>query len=437
MLSCTYMKPRLKQLAVLGTVLLIGSAVFTFLPTNPNTWLIKPLVADNEVVTADLGVVLGGGLKIDGSLSNVSQERVDYAVELHKESNLPLLFSGGETPSGVEAVVMNNYAKTQGYMGLDHIEASSHSTYENAQFTGALLDQGRFPDSTIQLITSPYHSRRALATFRKLLPDRRVFVTYPDTTAALTDTIRGRWRGLYVLTREYTANIWYTLFYRISNSMQPSEFVKGERLDFQMQDGTRVQADYYTGTVNKSVILLHPLRRDRHVWDESIPAFQAKGWHIMAVDLRGHGESEGDHTQYSEADFAKLPIDILALVAWLKQNQGPLDVVVVGASISANAAISAAAQSTTVDGLVALSPALNYHGITTDYRVRNVRVPVLYVTADDDEQSASAFPGLFSSTATRADDKEWIQYADGGHGTDLLSTQPDLLQAIVDFVDAL
>ncbi len=428
MLSCMYMKPRLKKLAIIASVLIVLALVFTFLPTNPNTWLIKSLLADKELVTADLGVVLGGGLKIDGSLSNVSQERVDYAVALHKETKLPLLFSGGETPSGIEAVVMNNYAKTQGYMGLDHIEASSHSTYENAQFTGALLDQGRFPDSTIQLITSPYHSRRAVATFRKLMPDRRVFVTYPDTTAALTDTVRGRWRGLYVLTREYTANIWYTLFYRISNSMQPSQFVKGERLDFQMQDGTRVQADYYTGTVNKSVILLHSFRRDRHVWDESIPAFQAKGWHIMAVDLRGHGESEGDFEQYTDADFVKLPIDILALVAWLKQNHAPLDVVVVGASVSANAAISAAAQSTTVDAVVALSPGLNYHGITTDNRVRNVRVPVLYVTADDDEQNAPAF---------LADAKDWIQYATGGHGTDLLSNQPDLLQAIVDFVDAL
>lgn len=437
MLSYSYMTKRIQKVGIGAAALGVLALVFTFFPTNPNTWLIKPLLATKEVVTADLGIVLGGGLKIDGSLSNVSQERVDYAVTLHKQTNLPLLFSGGETPTGIEAVVMNAYAKNQGYTGLDHIEASSHSTYENAQFSAALLDQGRFPDSTIQLMTSPYHSRRALATFRKIMPNRRVFVTYPDTTAALTDTIRGRWRGLYVLTREFAANIWYTLFYRISSSMQPSEFIKGERLDFQMQDGTRVQADYYSGTVNKSVILLHSLRRDRHVWDDTIPAFQAKGWHILAVDLRGHGESEGDFTHYQDADFAKIPIDVLALVAWLKQNHGPLDVVVIGSSIGANAAISAAAQSDTVDAVIALSPGVDYHGIRTDNRVRQLHVPVLYVTADDDEQSASAFPSLFTNTTTRADNKQWIQYSSGGHGTDLLNTHEDLLPAIVEFIDAL
>ena len=108
-----------------------------------------------------------------------------------------------------------------------------------------------------------------------------------------------------------------------------------------------------------------------------------------------------------------------------------------GASIGANAAISAAAQSDKINAIVALSPGENYHGITTFDRARNVRVPVLYITALDDGQSAVSFPTLLTNTATRAADKQLVEYENGGHGTELFVNQPDLLGRIVSFIDAL
>lgn len=437
LLSCLHMLDRLKSLAIPAGIIVALGLVFTFLPQNPNRLLMQPLLAEKEIVPADIGVVLGAGLKLDGSLSNIAKERVDYALEIHKQSGLPLLFSGGETSRGIEAVSMNAYAKQNGYTGLDHMEASSHSTYDNAKFTDQLLDNGRFPDTTVQIITSPYHSRRALAVFRKLMPDRRVFITYPDETVIMADTALGRWRGLYTLMREYAANLWYAAAYRVSPNMQPTEFVKGERLDFQMQDGVRIQGDYYAGVTDKGVILLHMLGRDRHLWDDVIPALQEKGWHVLAVDLRGHGQSEGIYRTFSEADFQKMPIDVIALSIWMQQNHGPMKVVAMGASIGANSAVRAASLSDQIQAVVALSPGNDYRGVNIAGAVRDVGVPILYVSSKDDSQSSQAFPGLLNNTGTPGREKSLIMYDSGGHGTDLFATQADLLSRIISFIDGL
>lgn len=431
------MNARLKKVGICSAVFIVLVLLFCFVPLNPNALLVRPLLADREPVSADLGIVLGAGLRYDGSLSDVANERVAYAVSLHKKTQLPLVFSGGETPYGIEAVEMNKVAKAEGYTGLDHIEASSHSTYENATFTRDLLDAGRFPDDTLLVITSPYHSRRALATFRKVMPNRRIAVSYPDTSAVLNDSALGRLKGLYNITREYAANLWYLAVYRVQPSMQPTQFVKGERLDFRMQDGIRVQGDYYAGATNKAVILLHMFHRDRHVWDDIIPSLQEKGWQVLNVDLRGHGGSEGNVDVFTDKQFQQMPIDVIALATWLKQNHGPVKVVAMGASIGSNAAINAAALSDQIDAVIALSPGENYHGIETFAAAKKVRVPTLYVTALDDGQSAVAFPTLLENTATRKNEKTLIEYEIGGHGTALFESQPDLLPRITAFIDSL
>lgn len=437
MLSFLHMFDRLKSLAIPAGIIICLALVFTFLHQNPNQFLMQPLLAEKQNVQADIGVVLGAGLKTDGSLSNIAAERVDYALLIHKQTGLPLLFSGGETSRGVEAISMNAYAKANGYNGLDHMEASSHSTYENAKFSAELLNQGRFPDTTVLVITSPYHSRRALSVFRKQMPDRRVFITYPDETVVLDDSALGRWKGLYTMLREYAANAWYSVVHRVQNDMQPTEYVKGERLDFQMEDGTRIQGDYYSGVTDKAVILLHMLGRDRHLWDEVVPAFQAKGWHVLAVDMRGHGQSEGNYRTFDDADFQKMPVDVIALSIWMQQTHGPLKVVAMGASIGANSAVRAASLSNQIQAVVALSPGIDYRGVSISSAVRNVGVPILYVTAKDDAQSAEAFPALLTNTGTPRAEKELITYDTGGHGTNLLSTQPELLGRIISFIDGL
>lgn len=202
---------------ITAAALLGCAAVFSYVPVNLNAWLLKPLVVptSDAMDTADLAIVLGAGLERNGSLSNVARERVDHALEVHKQTGIDLMMSGGETAYGIEAVEMNAYANEHGYEGLDHMEASSRSTYENAFYSDQLLDQNRFADDIVLVITSPYHSRRALATFQKLMPERSVLISSPSDSVLLHDSPRARLKGLYNIAREYAANAWYALRYGV------------------------------------------------------------------------------------------------------------------------------------------------------------------------------------------------------------------------------
>ncbi len=190
--------------------------LFLFLPQNYNEQLLAGLAIEADTGSADIGVVLGAGLKKGGAVSDLAKERVDHALPIAKEENISFVFSGGETQRGIEAIAMNTYAKAQGYEGLDHIEASSHSTYENAKFTDELLDQDRFADDTVVVVTSPYHAKRAKAVFEALMPERTILIQFPESSVVLVDTPMGRLRGGRALLREYLAQVWYKVRYGIS-----------------------------------------------------------------------------------------------------------------------------------------------------------------------------------------------------------------------------
>lgn len=420
------------------TVFVCLAIIYTLIPVNLNRFLARPLLAERLPSTqADIAVVLGGGLRLDGSLSDVSTERVVEAVRVNKETGIALMFSGGETPTGIEAQAMSAYAKKLGYGGLEHIEASSHSTYENAYYSDQLLDENRFPNDTILLVTSPYHSRRSLSTFQRLMPERRVFAAYPDDSVVFGMHPLARWRGLYAITREYAANAWYAVRYRVTPDASPDQFVKGERLDFQMRDGVRVQADYYEGVTDKAVILVHMAGQDRATFQPFIPALQTKGWHVLNVDLRGHGQSAGNLANFTKKDFEAIPVDLIALSEWLKGKNTGMRVSVVGADLGANAALFAAALSDAFTSVVAISPAYVVREISVQGVVGRLRIPVLYIAAKDDLVSHQQTGALYEGTASRPNEKQFLEFASGGHGTELLFSTAEAPSEIVKFIDGL
>jgi len=202
----------LSRLVIYTIVGLLGvGLLFALIPHNFNNDIMKGLLAEQDTSgeEIDLAIVLGAGVNRDGTISDIQRERVDYAVSLYELSEVPLLFSGGETPFGIEALVMFEYAEEQGYKGPDHIEASSTSTKENAYFSDLLLDDAQFDSKELLIVTSPYHSKRALATFKSVMPERNVTVSYPIETVLLDDSFLGRLKGLKSLLREYLATAFY------------------------------------------------------------------------------------------------------------------------------------------------------------------------------------------------------------------------------------
>lgn len=100
------------------------------------------------------------------------------------------------------------------------------------------------------------------------------------------------------------------------------------------------------------ILLLHDVGPDEDLdrWLPLIPALLAEHFSILAVDLRGHGASDGDWCDDTSAD------DITAIVRFVRARE-PEMVVAISAGASAFDAIRAAGEEE-VDGIVSLSATL-------------------------------------------------------------------------------
>lgn len=70
-------------------------------------------------------------------------------------------------------------------------------------------------------------------------------------------------------------------------------------------NGVRLRADDRGDRDAPPVILLHGGGQTRHAWDETAVALAERGWRSLAVDQRGHGESQwAPDGGYDAGDFA-------------------------------------------------------------------------------------------------------------------------------------
>lgn len=182
------------------------------------------------------------------------------------------------------------------------------------------------------------------------------------------------------------------------------------------EDGVRIAGTLYKNrTATKGVILLHQLGGDGSQWNAFVPDLAA--YTVLTVDLRGHGSSQGDWTQFTEQDFSNMVLDVKAAKEFLA-SEGNTRVAVIGASIGANTAINFAAQHG-ADSVVALSPSFDYRGIRTQDSITRYTGPLLLVTASGDAQSYGDTQRLYELSV--AQPKELKTYESTRHGVFLLA----------------
>ncbi len=97
--------------------------------------------------TAQAVVVLSGGTRVHApeyggpTLGSVTLERVRYAAWIARETNLPLLVSGGAVKHAPpEALLMRNVLVNEFGVPVRWVEARSRNTHENAVNSAALLN---------------------------------------------------------------------------------------------------------------------------------------------------------------------------------------------------------------------------------------------------------------------------------------------------------
>lgn len=148
------MKRRLIKLFLLLVLLGVALAALAWFFPQPI------FTVDSGPVKAEALVVLGGG----------SHERPSRAAELFKEGAAHTVICSGYGDALANAHRLINLGVPK---GLIQLEEKSTNTQQNARQTIALLRAQHL--RSVIIVTSWYHSRRALATFRHYAPEIKFY----------------------------------------------------------------------------------------------------------------------------------------------------------------------------------------------------------------------------------------------------------------------
>jgi pimeloyl-ACP methyl ester carboxylesterase len=216
-----------------------------------------------------------------------------------------------------------------------------------------------------------------------------------------------------------------------------AEAATARNVSFRTEDGVTIAATLYEASryPAPAVILLHMLTRSRDDWQVVGLRLADAGINALALDFRGHGQSgSGLPGADGGPDLPRLVLDVQAARAYLA---GRSDLVrgtaigLAGASIGANAAILEAAGDPVIKTVALLSPGLEYRSLRTSAAMQRYGArPAMLVAATNDPYAVRSMREL---AALGGGLRETRTLDNAGHGTVMLSRDPDLTRSLVDW----
>jgi alpha-beta hydrolase superfamily lysophospholipase len=205
-----------------------------------------------------------------------------------------------------------------------------------------------------------------------------------------------------------------------------------ETIALRASDGTTLSAVWLApARTAPAVLLVHMLTRSHAEWDLTAQALNVSGFGVLALDLRGHGASEGSSTA-----LGSMQQDVQAGLDWLKARQDVLAgrLGIAGASLGAALAPLAAAVDPSVRSIALLSPSGEYRGLRCEASMRKFaeRGGAVMLVAATGDPYALRTAHHFQAMGTGPRD---LRIVDGtnAHGTALLGVRPDLVTSLVDW----
>lgn len=140
----------------------------------------------------------------------------------------------------------------------------------------------------------------------------------------------------------------FSLFRRYTKPAWP-----GVEVGFHAADGVRLAADYWQGSHDRSpgLLVVHGMGACRRSVAANAAWFAARGYAVLAVDLRGHGGSTPAHHSFGWTES----LDVHAAFHWMKRQQRNAKVGVLGISMGGAAALIGRAGPVPADALVLLA----------------------------------------------------------------------------------
>lgn len=210
-------------------------------------------------------------------------------------------------------------------------------------------------------------------------------------------------------------------------SAQDTPPLQPEIVTLETADGVTLIGDYYAQAAPApTLLLMHMAGGTRAAWAEVAPQFYGQGYTLLAVDLRGHGDSSGYPDMIAAID------DVRAWFAWLMAQPAvqPDRLAAIGGSVGANLAIVGCGDEPACRTAIALSPGSNYYGVEPLPSIEQLRGRTLMILATRRDQSSGDFS--FELAEASPAETALIQYPGiGHHGTEILNRRADALPLIM------
>jgi len=217
---------------------------------------------------------------------------------------------------------------------------------------------------------------------------------------------------------------------------------RSTKVSFTAADGYWIYADYYpraqeyrNGAEDAPiVVLIHDFGADRNSWLPLIEPLRHIGAAVLALDLRGHGESATEDTREraQRADpglYREMQSDLRGAYDWLA-SQGNVDRArfsIIAAGSGAAVALQYAAKDRSVDVVVCLTPPWDQLTFDPVADMRQVRGRnILLVAGPAEEEICKSLAGHTKGAEVRTSQAP-------GRGCELLAADSQLCSAIAKF----
>ncbi|MHB2026160.1 MAG: alpha/beta hydrolase [Elusimicrobiota bacterium] len=196
----------------------------------------------------------------------------------------------------------------------------------------------------------------------------------------------------------------------ISTQAVAAAQLPGLDVSFKTVDGWTIKGRWQPAKRGRmTLVLIHGTGRSKEIWDLFAKRLNASGYGTMAMDLRGHGESdigpdglEKTWRQMSAGrsnnDFIDMAHDIEAAIAYLKAaGTDEKEIGLIGEGLGASLALRYAAVNPQAPLVVLIAPGLDYQNVPVIAALRAYSSrPILIVYSTQDRASANAAPLLLA-----------------------------------------
>jgi dienelactone hydrolase len=205
-------------------------------------------------------------------------------------------------------------------------------------------------------------------------------------------------------------------------------------VDIKAAGGVTLKATYYpAGRPGPAIVLLHACNKDRSSWTGLATDAAANGFHVLALDFRGFGESGGPRftptpEQQSTIDLY-WPGDVEAALAWL-MSQPQVDktrIGAAGASCGVNQAVQLARNHPELRTLVLLSGGINPAGRL--HLRDSAGLPVFGAASHGDGGVVGQMRWALGWSRNPAN--KFVEYKAAGHGTDMFAAEKGLQPLVI------